>query len=185
MSRSALYSLPLLLVISLLVGCGWHLRGSGGEGLKGIMIYLLPKMGEGELANAAADVLTGYGAKIGSDRQTADWVLVLLDQNTSRRTISVTPRGEARAYELSYTLRFRVDSGDGAALLGEQSVGTQLVYQANPFNILGSESQARRLTEQLRQQVLELMVARLANMPQHNTPPPLPPTGPRRGADPH
>lgn len=169
MSRPALYGLPLVLIVSLLVGCGWHLRGSGSGGLEGVTIYLLPKMGEGALSKAAADTLTGYGAKIVTDRQAAKWILVLLDQNTGRSTISVTPRGEARAYELSYTLHFRVDSSDGAALLGEQSVGTQVVYQANPLNILGNESQARRLTEQLRQQVLDLMVARLANIPQHAT----------------
>lgn len=165
MSRSTLQGFSLLLVVSLLVGCGWHLRGSGGSGLEGVMIYLLPKMGEGALSNATADVLTSYGAKVVSDRQTADWILVLLDQNTSNRTVSVTPQGEPRAYDLIYTLHFRVDSGAGAELLGAQSVGSRLVYQADPRDILANESQARRLTEQLRQQALDLMVARLANMP--------------------
>ena len=175
-----LSGLSVVLTLALLVGCGWHLRGSGGGGLKGVMIYLLPQMGEGELSNATADALRSYGAEVVGDRKAADWVLVLLDQNTSRRTVSVTPEGEARAYELTYSLRFRADSGEGASLLGEQSVASQLVYQADPRNILANESQARRLTEQLRDQALELMIARLASIP---------PTdkqgGAARGANPH
>lgn len=155
----------LLLAVSFLVGCGWHLRGSGGGGLEGANIYLLPKMGVGELSKATADALRRYGAEIVGKRQAADWVLVLLDQQMDRRTVSVTPGGEARAYELSYRLRFRVESGAGAVLLGEQAVAPQVVYPVDPRDILGSESQARRLTEQLRHQALERMMARLANIP--------------------
>lgn len=180
MSRSVLCGLPVLLIISLLVGCGWHLRGSGGSDLEDITVYLLPEMGEGELSNATADVLRSYGAQVVSDPQAANWVLVLLEQQTDRRTVSVTPRGQARAYELNYILRFRVDSGEGAPLLDEQTVATQVVYQADPQNILGRESQEQRLTEQLRFQVLDLMMARLANIP-----PQTDETVHGRGADPH
>lgn len=166
MSGVRLRSLPLLLlVVSLLAGCGWHLRGSGGGGLQGIMVYLLPKMGEGALSKDAAETLRSYGAQVVADRQGAEWILILQNQQTNRRTVSVTREGEARAYELSYTLRFRVNSAAGATLLDVQTVTTRVVYQANPQNILGSESQERRLTEQLRSQALDLMSARLANIP--------------------
>lgn len=178
MSRSLLHGIPLLLGSLLLIGCGWHLRGSGGSDLEGVKIYLVPEMGEGELASATADTLRGYGANIVSEAQAADWTLVLLDQQTDRRTVSVTPQGQARAYELRYALRFRVDSGAGVALLGEQTVASQVVYQTDPQNILGRESQERRLLEQLRNQALDLMMARLARIP--------PETGkavPGRGAD--
>lgn len=158
-------SLALLLLVSLLVGCGWHLRGSGGGGLQGVTVYLQPKMGVGALSKAAEEALQGYGAQMVTDRKGAEWDLVLLSERTNRRTVSVTREGEARAYELSYTLRFQVNSGDGATLLGEQTVTTRLVYQANPQNILGSESQQRGLTEQLRSQAVDLMSARLANIP--------------------
>ncbi|HET8702147.1 MAG TPA: LPS assembly lipoprotein LptE [Nitrococcus sp.] len=172
MSRSALRA-SLLLTISLLVGCGWHLRGSGGggAGLQGIMVYLLPQMGEGPLSKATDDALQSYGAKVVSDRRTADWVLVLVSQNTSSRTVSITSQGEAQAYELTYTLRFRVDAPNGTPLLSEQSVASDTSYQTNPHDILGSESQARRLTEQMRGQAIDLMMGRLANIPrQHTTP---------------
>lgn len=164
MSRSALRSLLPLLLVGVLVGCGWHLRGSGGSGLEGVTIYLQPEMGEGELANATADTLRSYGAEVVSDRLAADWVLVLLGQQTDRRTVSVTPQGQARAYELTFVLRFRADSQEGEPLLKEQTVAPQVVYQADPQNILGRESQERRLTEQLRRQALDLMMARLANI---------------------
>lgn len=164
MSRSVLRGLPWLLAVSLLVGCGWHLRGSGGGGLQGITVYLLPKMGVGELSKATAAALRRYGAEVVRKRQAADWVLVLLDQHTERRTVSVTPGGEARAYELSYRLRFRVESGEGAVVLGEQAVAPQIVYPANPRDLLGSASQAQRLIDQLRHRALERMLARLANI---------------------
>ncbi|MCO6441501.1 MAG: hypothetical protein J5I81_10525 [Nitrococcus mobilis] len=158
--------LSLLFVIALLVGCGWHLRGSGGGGdLDGVMVYVLPEMGEGELANITTDTLRSYGAQVVDDQQVADWVLVLLGQQTNRRTVSVTPQGQARAYELRYTLRFRVDTAEGEALLGGQTVAPQVVYQADPQNVLGRESQERRLTEQLRHQALDLMMGRLAGIP--------------------
>ncbi|MDN5871597.1 MAG: LPS assembly lipoprotein LptE [Nitrococcus sp.] len=174
MSRWARHGLWMfveaLLVVSLLSGCGWHLRGSTGSALSGgdledIKVYLAPEMGEGALTSAAADTLRGYGAQVVSDPQAADWVLDLLDQQTDRRTVSVTRQGQARAYELHYVLRFGVHSGAGVPLLGAQTVATQVVYQTDPQNILGRESQERRLLEQLRQHALELMMARLARIP--------------------
>lgn len=165
MSRFALHGLLLLMLVAPpLTGCGWHLRGSAGSGLEGVRVYLQPEMGEGELANVASDTLQSYGAKVVSDRLDADWALVLLGQQIRRRTVSVTPQGQARAYELVYELRFRADSKDGEMLLKEQTVAPQVVYQADPQNILGRESQERRLTEQLRRQALDLMMARLANI---------------------
>ncbi|WP_040661909.1 LPS-assembly lipoprotein LptE [Nitrococcus mobilis] len=158
--------LSQLLVVALLVGCGWHLRGSGGGAdLEGVMVYVLPEMGEGELANVTTDTLRNYGAQVVGDQPVADWVLVLLGQQTNRRTVSVTSQGQARAYELSYTLHFRVDTAEGEALLDEQTVAPQVVYQADPQNVLGRESQERRLIEQLRRQALDLMMGRLAGIP--------------------
>jgi LPS-assembly lipoprotein len=150
-----------LLLIVLLTGCGWQLRGAGA-GFGGEAVYVESEVGAGELAFEAARTLSDLGARIVEDPAAADTIVVLVDESVSRTTLAVNERGRATEYELRYSLAFRVE--DAGGVLGRQTVRTYQAYDANPLDPLAEQSERERVLRDLREEAVNTMVARVARI---------------------
>jgi LPS-assembly lipoprotein len=158
-------ALAVLAVTALLAGCGWHLRGSGGADLDGRPVYVdSSAMGTGDLSRTTARELSDLGAKLADSREAADMALVLLDERTRRRTLSVDRNGRATEYELDYTLQFQVESPAGDVLMSRQIVQEQRAYDTDASDVLGSQSREKRVLRDLRVESVRRMLARAATV---------------------
>ena len=106
----------LTVLVFLLGGCGFHLRGSRPSQLQGTRIFL-----ESHGANAiTAEVRQRLGIHeipLATDPKQADLIVTLNNERFDRRVLSVDPRtGKWREFELSYEVDFAIDRPDGAPL---------------------------------------------------------------------
>jgi len=157
-----LRAVTVLLLTALVAGCGWHLRGAGSASLDGKSIAVVPDMGEGDLARSVRRELSRLGATPVKKGAGAYRLLTLVDEGVSRKTIATDNRGRATAYELTYRLTFSIADGEGQTLLDRQTVTADGTYQAQPLDTLAEQSQRDRLTRDLREEAVTLMLSRLA-----------------------
>lgn len=154
--------LLLALLIGLLTGCGWHLRGSGpsAASLEGRRLYVDSEVA-GELPATVARGLRLAGAETVPAPEAADAVLALLGEQVQRRAAAVSENARVQEYEIAYRLRFRLVSPGGGLILPEQEVGSSQVYRYDRTNVLGSQSQEAVVTERLRQDAIRLLLPRV------------------------
>jgi LPS-assembly lipoprotein len=142
--------LLLLLLVSLLAGCGFHLRGSDALArhaplhLEGIDRY-------NPLARRLQSALTASGIEVVESRQSAKAVLKIRDLGENQRVITVDSRGKATEYMLIRKVMVSLAAPDGNELVGEQEVGVRRSWvEVGKTGLAG-----RREAAELRVEMLE------------------------------
>ena len=154
--------LILLLHFWLLSGCGFHLRGA---------VEYPPSMQETYIdGNPASAVvrelrlnLEASGASIVDSPQAAGATLHILGETFERRVLSVRSNAQVSEYELIYKVRFSVTRADGVQLLTPQEINVVRDYRYDPNQVLGSSSEESLLQEEMRRDVSQLILRRLAH----------------------
>jgi LPS-assembly lipoprotein len=88
-------------------------------------------------------------------------VLVITQDSTSRRVLSVDNAGQANEYEVAYTLGFRLDNPDGANLVVPQSINLRRQYRYDPNLTLAKADEEARLVREMRQDAVRQLLRRL------------------------
>ena len=150
---------PLLALV--LAGCGWHLRGSGVEGLQGRAVTLTASSGLDEVRDLVRRQLRGYGAELAATGSGAP-VLELVTERTPRRALATDSRGRAVEYQLNYQLVYRVHA-PAVQGSGQQGVASaEGSYEVDGEAALAEQGRRERLLESLRAEAVRRMLARLA-----------------------
>lgn len=151
----------IVLVLSMLTGCGFQLRGSASlpsemdrtrlelaepDSLFGRELRLLLEANGVELVDAAAE-----GAA----------VLRITSQRISRRALTVSGNARVREYELVFELGFNLTGPDGARLLGNETLRLARDFQFDEQEILGATSEEELLREDLRRSMAAALIRRL------------------------
>ena len=116
--------LLVLLLVSLLAGCGFHLRDSDALArhaplyVEGIDRYT-------PLSRRLQSALTASGIEVVESRQSAKAVLKIQDLGENQRVITVDSRGKATEYMLIRKLMVSLADPDGGELVGAQEVGVR------------------------------------------------------------
>lgn len=159
--RTAALTLLFLMILAA-VGCGFHLRGSGGNAVlpASLSTVRVATAGPAEnepLAEAVRQALRRAGAAL-TDAPDAP-TLVLLGERIETRVTSVNPAtAKATEYLLLYSAGFRLESPPVEA----QTVRLQRDYSFDPAQALAREQQERELVSNLRQEAAQQIVRRLA-----------------------
>jgi len=113
-------------------------------------------------ASPATDILPELRRALKNEKirlsETASLVLQLKSEQYSKRVLSVDSSGRAQEYGLRYTVRFSMQSDEGAVWLTEQTVteSRDLRFDANA--VLGTASEETLLkTEMRRDAVLQIL----------------------------
>jgi LPS-assembly lipoprotein len=116
--------LLVLLVASLLAGCGFHLRDSDALArhspltLEGIDRY-------NPLSRRLRSALTASGIEVVESDNAAKAILKIRDLGENQRVITVDSRGKATEYMLIRKVMVSLADPDGGELVGEQEVGVR------------------------------------------------------------
>ena len=138
--------LTALLTLTLLQGCGFHLRGA----------VLLPEemastwvAGHGvsnELLQATGDAIRNTNGGTAGSESTSTATLELSNENFSRRVATVGTDGKVSEYLLNYSVDWKLKS-KGGAIWREGSVKQRENYQYSAAQVLGKAQEEAYLRE--------------------------------------
>ena len=162
-----LASLIFVCNVVVLTGCGFHLRGSIELPEELSEVALKGTRPNGELGVAVRNALARVGGQVVDSPASARSVLLITQDSSNRRVLSVDSVGQANEYELRYSLGFRLDEPQGANLVVPQTINLRRQYRFDPDLTLAKADEEARLVREMRQdavrQMLRLLKAGIEN----------------------
>lgn len=150
-----------VLVLLALAGCGFQLRGAFTVPPELARMYVDANDPYGPLAQEVRGMLTRAGAALVTERAKATAVFILTGPTTRRRPLSVDTAGRVREYQTQMTVRFRVDTPDGAAVIPEHGFELSRDYVYVGSAVLGKEEEEALLQAEMRREATGRIAARL------------------------
>ncbi|WP_198264162.1 LPS assembly lipoprotein LptE [sulfur-oxidizing endosymbiont of Gigantopelta aegis] len=139
--------LSLILLLSIVSGCGFQLRGN-------IVLPPLYKhvhvvtQGNDDVGEALSKALTNVGSVIVPSPAAATSVVTVLSSGTQRRAINVAGN-TIREYELQLNISFVVQDGKGVQLADQQTVSVVRNFQNDPNNVLGKDNEEKLIRKEM------------------------------------
>lgn len=166
-----LYLVPCILYL-ILSGCGFHLRGTSSVALPPELSTLRVTMGGTGYPPLLVEVRNALLA-LGDVRLTDDAsasvpVLQLHSESSASQVLAIDSSGRISAYLLNYRVTYSLIGADKKSLLQNQSVKLQREYGFDRLNVLASEKQSEFLQSEMRRDVAQQILRRLARFSSAN-----------------
>ncbi|MFC2973750.1 LPS assembly lipoprotein LptE [Azotobacter bryophylli] len=153
--------LLVLGLASLLSACGFHLRGTGQGGQFAIKeLDLSARNAYGETVRLLREQLEANHVKIHAG---APYELVLVREGQRQRIASYTTSGRGSEYELISELQYELHGKQDLPLTGS-TVTARRVYMYDQNNITGSNQQAKQLSDEMRNELVQQTMMRLQQL---------------------
>lgn len=137
-------------LIGLLVGCGFHLRNYGLEGL--FESFAIVGKTRAQVVSPLRQSLQQLDiSEVAPDE--AEVVVEILEQRSERRSVSTSGQARAAEYEIDYAVYFRLMDGAGTVLAPAAWIERQRVYRIDRGNIVGSNQEQRLVQKEIVQDV--------------------------------
>lgn len=150
-------NLVVLGLALLLSACGFQLRGTGQTDFALQELNLQARNSYGETARQLEALLERSQVRVHTG---APYSLHLTREETRQRTASYTSSARSAEYELTSILDYEF-RGPQNTLLLQDSVQVQKVYVHDSNNLIGSSQEGDQLRDEMRRELLQLMVARI------------------------
>jgi LPS-assembly lipoprotein len=132
--------LTSLLTLTLLQGCGFHLRGAVLLPDEMAATWVAGEGVSGELLQSVRDAIRNTNGDTAASEAAATAVLLLSDETYSRRVAAVGGDGKVSEYQLHYSVRWRVRTKSGETL-GEGELKQREQYQYSSGQVLGKSEE--------------------------------------------
>jgi LPS-assembly lipoprotein len=153
---------PVLLLVLLLAGCGFQLRGSTAlpqamsvTCIKGIKPF-------GTLADDFTAALRLRDITITDHEHNAGAILAITDNRTEKLVLSVDIAGNVLEYEIRQTIRFSVTTPAGRVVVPEQSVSLSRNYIFSSTDVLGKQREEQVVRATLQENLVNLAMLRIS-----------------------
>ena len=151
-----------LLIIFLLSGCGFQLKGSDSQGinssLMGKTIHFTSSQPRSELTRTVANELNVAGVFL-LDNPTIPLRLSLGPEKFSQRNLSLSAKARAAELELNLSTDFSLQQSNLETISANISVSRQMVN--DPRNVVGKTEELRLLRVEMRRDLATQLVRRL------------------------
>ena len=156
--------LSSVVLVGLLAGCGFELRGTQAVNALGVRaIYLVPT-GEYRFDTQLARALTVQGgATVVTSAAGAGLTLDHLIPTQTRIQRAVDATGHAKEYELKYALSYRVLGADGVALLDDQVTVIRTMSYSDSL-VLAKKQEEARIFEDMQRDAFSQLLRRLSRL---------------------
>ncbi|NIB40131.1 hypothetical protein HBA55_11065 [Pseudomaricurvus alkylphenolicus] len=153
--------LLLVLSLSLLTGCGWHLRGSVEmpEGVSAI--YVTADNSHGALASGLKKALVAYRIEASDTMDNAQYRIHLSNEQSRRRTASVGNNALAAEYELNMSVDYRIEDATGKVLVPRATAEAQRVYDFDRDAVVAKAQEEKLIDAEMRNQLIQQILRRL------------------------
>ncbi len=152
--------LATLLLGSLLVGCGFHLRGAVNvpESLRTVFVT-----GENPHSPIVMDVqrsMRASGVKLTSSAAAAPYTVYISSESEEKRSISVDAQAAAAEFQLRHSINFELRDPKGNALVGPDQLIGERVFLNDITNVVGKRDEERLIREEMRRQLAAQIMRR-------------------------
>lgn len=169
-SRSLASHFVLLAVaFGLVGGCGFQLAGSGRLPAAMQATYLDSTAPRSEFYSSLSEALRQSGLELVDSRGNADARLVISEDSTGQRVLSVTARNIPREYEVFYSVTFSLEA-QGEALIQPEVLVARRNYTYDETEVLGKEREESLLRRALADDLARQVMRRIEAL--SRTPPP-------------
>ena len=152
MRQRVYHTMLLTLLVLLLSGCGFNLRGLYDIPESLTQVTLLNEANDPRLKHALEQALNTHGVSIANQ---APYRIELLEQRFDRRTLSLDSNARASEYELQGEITFRVTDKEGEEILPRRTLTSERSYNVDSNNITASDSQEPILRQQIHQDLAQ------------------------------
>lgn len=129
--------------------CGFHLRGSVSlpAGVEPIFIG-------GELANSQLGIeirklLNGNDIELAASQEMANYRLIITEQDSQIRTLSLGGGTTAAEYQLAETATFVLQNNQGKTVLGPRTITQRSIMRNDPNQVLSSGDEEQLLRREM------------------------------------
>lgn len=143
----------------LLCACGFALRGTQQSPIAIDTVVLRGDVSS-TLTRQLRDSLESVGVTT-VIAQSANYVLTVGPEQINSRTLSVNGRAQAAQYELQMAVEVALERGD-AMLMAPEVISVTRSYFEDTANIAGSNAERELLQTEMRQELVDTLVRRLA-----------------------
>lgn len=150
--RLQVQTLLLVLLLVILSGCGFKLRGLYDIPESLSQVALLSSSSDSQLERTLEQALEANGVEITGQ---APYRIELMEQRFDRRTLSLDSSARASEYELRGEVTFRVTNQEGEELLPPRTLTSERAYNVDSSNITASDSQEPVLRQQMHQDLAQ------------------------------
>ncbi len=149
----------LVLISGLLIGCGFHLRGSSIEAdVASAYVRAAPSV---TIAGDLTRQLQQAGVKMLDSAVGAAVVIDLLDQQGSDHTVSYTNRATTAESEIGLQVRFKITGARNEVLIDDRWARATRTYLVDTNNLVGSNQQQQVLSGELAGDITQQIVRSL------------------------
>lgn len=160
--RAAVAALTLALGLGL-VGCGFHLQGHTPLPTQFKVSYVDAHDRQSDFVLGLRSALLVNGVILTEDTTAATATVHVLEDKHTQRVLSVSPDNLPREYELSYTVRFSVTSGD-KELMAPQELSLTREYSFTVTELLAKENEEAILQAALAHDLVDVVMRRLSSL---------------------
>jgi LPS-assembly lipoprotein len=146
-----------------LAGCGFHLQGHTPLPSQFKVSYVDAHDRQSDFVQGLRSALLVNGVVLTEDTTAATATVHVLDDKHVQRVLSVSPDNLPREYELTYTVRFSVTSGD-KELLAPQEVASTREYSFTVTELLAKENEEAILQAALAHDLVDVVMRRLSSL---------------------
>lgn len=152
----------LMLAVTPLASCGFHLRGT--QSLPVDSIYLALPVNSPIGAEMSRLLRASTNAKVVAERKEAQAIFELMGESREREVLAINAQGRATEYQLRLRIRFRVLDKDALELIPPTDLIARRDITFNESDLLAKESEEGLLYRDMQSDLVRQMVSRLAGM---------------------
>lgn len=153
--------LVMVTLASLLVGCGYHLRGAAEWPASLDTIEIKASRAHQALVRELTEALQRKDVTIVGRGAEAKATIVIMDEQITRRVATLTTSGTAEEYELHYLLQFAVKDAAGQDWLEDQTIELRRVYGTTSEQVLAKSEEEQQLQRDMRLNVVQQLMLRV------------------------
>ncbi|HEX6413889.1 MAG TPA: LPS assembly lipoprotein LptE [Burkholderiales bacterium] len=149
-----------LLLLLLLAGCGFRLRGTAHVPFETIHV---PGATAGIALDLKRNIEAGTRARVVDDPKAAQALLQVTEEARSREILSLTSAGRVREFQLRYRVGFRVHDGKGGEFVPASVIQLTRDMTYSDAEILAKEQEEQLLFRDMRTDMVQQILRRLAS----------------------
>jgi len=152
-----LYKVLILLIsMSILNACGFHLRSAVDlpEAMK--KIYL--QDASAKLQGAFKKSIRSSKGELVANPQQAGIIVNILEEEIDRRSISLSSRGKSTEYEINYYLTYELRDSEDKLLIPEQTIEIIKDYYDNQVDVIAKDIEGNLIRDEIYREAVRRMI---------------------------
>jgi len=159
-ARRSLRGTAIAVLLAVVAGCGFHLRGAGQSALSLKGLYVEGNASD-QFIHELSDSLDRAGATVVERRSDARYIVNLKGEQANKSVLTVSPTGQVLEYELHYAVTFEAMDKTGRRLISPKRVSAVRDVTFNPSAALGKANEEQQLYAHLHREVINQIITRL------------------------